>query len=212
MVARDAATKASKSSKFGQKQQDRPQSCPTSISAALHRRSSEDVEPRFVSVGIHQDLKFPGGSPLIPEVTAFRLGKGARRSSMWGVDCFNHCSSVLKINKRDALGGDLTIMGWPPTSLLKQRNPSGTGNELQCQVHLHPDGIWRATALQSEHPVSPVISEGGYGFRHLNVAAQRRDSRTHSIQRMDVELDVCLDGNKTHRWYKSPSSYISQLK
>ena len=28
---------------------------------------------------------------------------------------------------------------------------------------------------KKEHPISPVISEGGYGFQHVNVAAQRRD-------------------------------------
>ena len=73
------------------------------------------------------------------------------------------------------------MMTLPGTPVIRYGDEIGMGDDLrlperECartpmQWSTEPNGGF----TKSEHPISPVISEGGYGFRHLNVAAQRRD-------------------------------------
>src|ERR1017187_9092223 len=73
------------------------------------------------------------------------------------------------------------MMGLPGTPVLRYGDEIGMGENLKLperncartpmQWSTEPNGGF----TKSEHPISRVISEGGYGFRHLNVAAQRRD-------------------------------------
>ena len=73
------------------------------------------------------------------------------------------------------------MMTLPGTPVLRYGDEIGMGDDLrlperECartlmQWSTEPNGGF----TKSMHPVSPVISEGGYSFQHLNVAAQRRD-------------------------------------
>jgi maltose alpha-D-glucosyltransferase/alpha-amylase len=73
------------------------------------------------------------------------------------------------------------MMTLPGTPVLRYGDEIGMGDDLglperECartpmQWSTEPNGGF----TKSAHPVSPVISEGGYSFQHLNVAAQRRD-------------------------------------
>jgi maltose alpha-D-glucosyltransferase/alpha-amylase len=73
------------------------------------------------------------------------------------------------------------MMTLPGTPVLRYGDEIGMGDDLrlperECartpmQWSTEPNGGF----TKSNHPVSPVISEGGYSFQHLNVAVQRRD-------------------------------------
>jgi maltose alpha-D-glucosyltransferase/alpha-amylase len=73
------------------------------------------------------------------------------------------------------------MMTLPGTPVLRYGDEIGMGDDLrlperECartpmQWSTEPNGGF----TKSNQPVSPVISEGGYSFQHLNVAAQRRD-------------------------------------
>ena len=73
------------------------------------------------------------------------------------------------------------MMTLPGTPVMRYGDEIGMGDDLrlperQCartpmQWSTEPKG----DSQKTEKPILPVISEGGYGFEHVNVAAQRRD-------------------------------------
>jgi maltose alpha-D-glucosyltransferase/alpha-amylase len=73
------------------------------------------------------------------------------------------------------------MMTLPGTPVLRYGDEIGMGDDLSlperncARTPMQWSSEPNAGFTESKKPILPVISEGGYGFQHVNVAAQRRD-------------------------------------
>jgi maltose alpha-D-glucosyltransferase / alpha-amylase len=108
------------------------------------------------------------------------------------------------------------MMTLPGTPVLRYGDEIGMGDDLRL-----PERECARTPMQwstepnagftkKDHPISPMISEGGYGFQHVNVAAQRRDPNSllnwmERIIRMRKEVPEIGWGSFSFIQTKQPS-------